>query len=51
LFRGSHFFSIEKLPNQALMDTIKETEHCQRYVDRILSGLFDDPEQEVLFRW
>ncbi|KAG1136768.1 hypothetical protein G6F37_012578 [Rhizopus arrhizus] len=42
---------IEKLPNQALMDTIKETEHCQRYVEPILSGLFDDPEQEVLFRW
>ncbi|CEG79142.1 hypothetical protein RMATCC62417_13641 [Rhizopus microsporus] len=26
---------IEKLPNQALIDTIKETEHCQRYVDPI----------------
>ncbi|KAG0183684.1 hypothetical protein DFQ28_001367, partial [Apophysomyces sp. BC1034] len=41
---------IEKLPNQAIMDTIKETERCQRFIDPILSSLFDDPEQGVLFR-
>ncbi|KAI8137884.1 hypothetical protein BJV82DRAFT_674326 [Fennellomyces sp. T-0311] len=42
---------IEKIPKQELEDEIKEFELRQRYHDPILSGLFDDPSNDVWFRW
>ncbi|KAI9265173.1 hypothetical protein BDA99DRAFT_436760, partial [Phascolomyces articulosus] len=42
---------IEKLPTHQLKDEVQEFELCQRFIDPILSGLFDDPEHNILFRW
>ncbi|KAI7855377.1 hypothetical protein BDC45DRAFT_461904 [Circinella umbellata] len=42
---------IDKLPPQRLKGEIKEFELCSRYIDPILSALFDDPHNGVLFRW
>ncbi|ORX51912.1 hypothetical protein DM01DRAFT_1323768 [Hesseltinella vesiculosa] len=42
---------IEKLPKENFKDAVQEAEHCARFVDPILSGLFDDPENDVFFRW
>ncbi|KAG2206797.1 hypothetical protein INT45_005492, partial [Circinella minor] len=41
---------IEKLPTHPLKDQIQEVELCQRFIDPILSGMFDDPEHDILFR-
>ncbi|KAI9245650.1 hypothetical protein BDA99DRAFT_527777 [Phascolomyces articulosus] len=42
---------IDKLPSQEISSQIMETELCHRYIDPLLSGLFDDPGMGVLFRW
>ncbi|KAI7891587.1 uncharacterized protein EV154DRAFT_481019 [Mucor mucedo] len=44
-------YRIEKLPNQDVKEDVLESELCQRYIDPILSGLFDDPDKGILFRW
>ncbi|KAI9490495.1 hypothetical protein BDB00DRAFT_768739, partial [Zychaea mexicana] len=42
---------IEKLPNQDIKEEVLEFELCLRYIDPVLSGLFDDPDRGTLFRW
>ncbi|KAI7898364.1 uncharacterized protein BX663DRAFT_555880 [Cokeromyces recurvatus] len=41
---------IEKLPNQDIMEDVLKFELCHRYIDPIMSGLFDDPDKSILFR-
>ncbi|CAO3591617.1 unnamed protein product [Absidia cylindrospora] len=40
-----------KLPDEALMDDIKEMELITRYLDPALQPLFDDLDNDILFRW
>ncbi|CAO3597885.1 unnamed protein product [Absidia cylindrospora] len=42
---------IDKPPNDLIMEEIREHELCNRYIDPLLGGLFDDPANGVLFRW
>ncbi|KAI9490496.1 hypothetical protein BDB00DRAFT_790261 [Zychaea mexicana] len=42
---------IEKLPNQDIKEEVLEFKLCLRYIDPVLSGLFDDPDRGTLFRW
>ncbi|KAI7850129.1 hypothetical protein BDC45DRAFT_519070 [Circinella umbellata] len=42
---------IEKLPNQDIKEDFLELEFYHRFIDPILSGLFDDPDNGILFRW
>ncbi|KAI7861272.1 hypothetical protein BDF14DRAFT_1872221 [Spinellus fusiger] len=42
---------IEKLPNQDVKEDVLEFELCHRYIDPIMSGLFDDPDKGILFRY
>ncbi|KAI9482500.1 hypothetical protein BDB00DRAFT_879139 [Zychaea mexicana] len=39
---------LDKLPKKALKSEIKEVELCHRYIDPILSALFDDPKCNTL---
>ncbi|KAL9554979.1 hypothetical protein MBANPS3_002581 [Mucor bainieri] len=40
-----------KIPNVPIMETCKENELCSRYLDPLLCGLFDEPDDGVFFRW
>ncbi|ORE01595.1 hypothetical protein BCV72DRAFT_309874 [Rhizopus microsporus var. microsporus] len=40
-----------KVPNVPIMEKKKENGLCNRYLDPLLCGLFDDPDSDVFFRW
>ncbi|KAL9547073.1 hypothetical protein MBANPS3_006349 [Mucor bainieri] len=42
---------ITKLPTVPLDKDVGEMELCTRYIDAVLSSLFDDPDACVFFRW
>lgn len=42
---------IKKLPRMSLAEDSNEMELCYRFVDPFLSGLFDDPDQNIFLRW
>ncbi|CAO3691106.1 unnamed protein product [Umbelopsis ramanniana] len=42
---------IRKLPPVPITEDVKELELSTRYVDPFLSGLFDDPDEGIYFRW
>ncbi|KAG1438715.1 hypothetical protein G6F56_012546 [Rhizopus delemar] len=42
---------IKKLPRMSLAEDSNEMELCSRFVDPFLSGLFDDPDQNIFLRW
>ncbi|CAO3634979.1 unnamed protein product [Cunninghamella blakesleeana] len=42
---------IKKLPNVAILEETKESELCTRYADPMFTGLFDDPDEDIFFRW
>ncbi|KAI8147837.1 hypothetical protein BJV82DRAFT_664188 [Fennellomyces sp. T-0311] len=42
---------MDTLPRLRLADDICEFELCHRFLSRIFSALFDDPDKNVLFRW
>ncbi|KAG0167271.1 hypothetical protein DFQ29_000540, partial [Apophysomyces sp. BC1021] len=42
---------IKKLSRVSLTENSNEIEFCSRFVDPFLSGLFDDPDQDIFLRW
>lgn len=42
---------IMKLPKQPLEENFGEAELCSRFVEPFLSGLFDNPDDDVFLRW
>lgn len=42
---------IMKLPNQPLEENFGEAELCSRFVEPFLSGLFDNPDNDIYLRW
>ncbi|CAO3607412.1 unnamed protein product [Cunninghamella blakesleeana] len=42
---------IQDLPMNIIMDPIKETELCTRYIQPAIQPLFDDHEKNILFKW
>ncbi|KAI8886245.1 hypothetical protein K501DRAFT_310081 [Backusella circina FSU 941] len=39
------------LPRMSLAEDSNEMELCSRFIDPFLSGLFDDPDQNIFLRW
>lgn len=44
-------YRLMKLPDDLLMDDVKEMELITRYLDPVLHPLFDDLDNDVIFRW
>jgi hypothetical protein len=42
---------IKKLPRMSLAEDSNEMELSSRFVDPFLSGLFDDPDQNIFLQW
>lgn len=42
---------IKKIPRTPLAEDSNEMELCSRFVDPFLSGLFNDPDQNIFLRW
>ncbi|CAO3646228.1 unnamed protein product [Cunninghamella echinulata] len=40
-----------KLLYSIILDDVKESELCARYVDPTLTGLVNDSDDEIFFRW
>ncbi|KAG0165887.1 hypothetical protein DFQ29_001289, partial [Apophysomyces sp. BC1021] len=42
---------VTRLPRFPMEEDVNETELCMRFVDPFLTGLFDDPDNGMYFRW